>query len=274
MLRSTMNSTLRFIRPVSRSLSLTLALLAGCAAGGSTSGGPSSRAPESSPLSAPGTTAAPASQAAATSGASLTALSASETSARVRVTRTACSAEATKGKYEVVDFVTFDRLDEVNWDATIRARKAGRLLRIGCRYDTAARLAYVYEPSSADGGNPWGRAGRPAGTPAPAPSVGAPASSPASSSPPAAVPKPAPPAAPGAGIDLALISDTTARSAIARTRDACIAEAKRRKITFADFDAFRRVDGTRWEALLLLRTNAKATRSCQLDLASGKATIK
>ncbi|HYW31780.1 MAG TPA: hypothetical protein VE869_09760 [Gemmatimonas sp.] len=161
--------------------------------------------------------------------------------------------------------MTFDRLDEVNWDATIRARKAGRLLRIGCRYDTVAKLAYVYEPSSADGGNPWGPAGKPAAL------AGAATASPMSAPLPKSASSPAPP---GSTIDLALVSDTTARTAIARTRDACIAEAKRRKITFADFDAFRRIDGARWEAILLLRKDAKSTRSCQLDLASGKATIK
>jgi hypothetical protein len=86
-------------------------------------------------------------------------------------------------------------------------------------------------------------------------------------------PKPAP-RVPGSDINLDAIADPAARAAIVRTRDACLAEAARRKITFDDFDAFRRVDGSRWEAMLLIRKGRGASRNCQVDVTTGKATIK
>lgn len=203
-----------------------------------------------------------------------------EVSAQVRSTRAACGADAAKQGLDVVDFTTFNRLDENNWDATIRARRKGKLVRVGCRYDLRGGWTHIYEPAASDGGNPWGPAGPPkttaaAGTPSggttpPAstgtpsrPAAGAPASTAASQ------PKPAP----GAGIVMSSIADTTARSAIARTREACLAEAGRRKVAVDDFEAFRRVEGTVWEAMLVVK-KARTSRSCRLDLATGKATIK
>jgi hypothetical protein len=79
---------------------------------------------------------------------------------------------------------------------------------------------------------------------------------------------------PGSTINLNAITDTVARAAIVRTREACLAEAARRRITFDDFDAFRRVDAARWEAMLLVTKGRGASRNCQVDLKSGKATIK
>jgi hypothetical protein len=224
-----------------------------------------------------------------------------EVSAQVRTARGACSTEATRQQLELVDFVTFNRLDDSNWDSTMRVRRKGRLVRLGCRYDLKAAVTYIYEPSAADGGNPWGAAGPPkAATPTPPPTPPTPPAvaegrndsrapsprperkaEPAKTEPPKAEPprsepkaKPAPPPVPGSNINLNAIADTSARSAIARTRDACLAEAARRKIAFDDFDAFRRVQGTRWEALLLTTKGKGSSRSCQVDVSTGKATIK
>ena len=221
-----------------------------------------------------------------------------EVSAQVRSTRSACATEAAKQQYDVVDFVTFNRLDENNWDTTIRARQKGKLVRIGCRYDLRAGWTYVYTPAASDGGNPWGPGGPPkassgsgslAGA-SPAYGASAPPSAPGStppstpgSTPPrttaaAPVPKSAPaPAAPkptpGSQINLGSIADTTARNAITKTREACLVEAGRRKVPVDDFEAFRRVEGSVWEAMLVVK-KARTQRSCRMDLASGKATIK
>jgi hypothetical protein len=215
------------------------------------------------------------------------ALTPAEVSAQVRSARTACNAEATKQQYEVVDFVTFNRLDDNNWDAVIRARQKGKLLRIGCRYDLKAATSYVYSPPSVDGGNPWGPAGAPkaATTTAPAPTTAAetrPAGGARTEARPEARkpdPKPetkapAPKPVPGSNINLNAVSDTSARTAIARTRDACLAEAARRKIAFDDFDAFRRVAPGQWEAMLLIKTGKGSSRSCRVVIETGKATIK
>jgi hypothetical protein len=196
-----------------------------------------------------------------------------------------------KAKYEVVDFVTFNRLDDNNWEAVIRARQQGKLLRIGCRYDLKAASTYVYSPPSEDGGNPWGPGGPP--------KAAAPDSRPPNvttrpdpkppetnrAEPPKAEPKkpepkkpepakPAPKPTPGANINLNAVADTSARAAIARTRDACLAEAARRKIAFDDFDAFRRVTAGEWEAMLVMKSGKPAPRSCRVVLGTGKATIK
>lgn len=195
-----------------------------------------------------------------------------EVSAQVRAARAACLAEATKQQLEVIDFVTFNRLDESNWDTTIRARRKGRLVRVGCRYDMRASLPFVYEPASTDGGNPWGPGAPPKPATTPAPPEPKPGSRPESRSEPKTVPVAKP--IPGATIDLNAVADTSARSAIARTRDACLAEAQRRKISFEDFDAFRRVDAGQWEAQLLIKKGKPASRSCRFDLNSGKATIR
>lgn len=263
------------------------------------------------PSPAPG----PAAQPVPVAAPAITTPAPAELSAQVRTTRAACSTEATRQQFEVIDFITFNRLDENNWDTTIRARRKGKLVRIGCRYDLRAGWTYVYEPPAADGGNPWGPAGAPkaagvamsaqnaatAAAAVPAPPVpsasGAVPSTPTTSSVAAskAVPakvspakvtpprneakpspkaEPAPKSVPGAHINLAAVTDTSARTAIARTRDACLAEAQRRKIAFDDFDAFRRVEGGQWEAMLLIKKGKVSQRSCRLDLVSGKATIK
>lgn len=264
--------------------------LAACAGAPRASGGTQAPTPEPVPVAAPAITApAPA-----------------EVSAQVRSTRSACASEAAKQQYDVVDFVTFNRLDENNWDTTIRARQRGRLVRIGCRHDLRAGWTYVYTPAASDGGNPWGPGGPPkagtgpsgpaamspgagasvpvtaasgaaagslTGTGTAKPPAGAPArttaAAPPRSTPTATTPKPAP----GSQINLGSIADTTARNAIAKTREACLAEAGRRKVPVDDFEAFRRVDGSVWEAMLVVR-KARTQRSCRLDLASGKATIK
>lgn len=253
----------------------------------STSAAASAPAPEPVPVASPAlTTPAPA-----------------EVSAQVRSTRTACAAEAAKQQLDVVDFVTFNRLDDNNWDTTIRARRKGKLVRVGCRYDLRAGWTYVYEPAAADGGNPWGPGGAPKGTGAAGTgATGSVAGSSGAASPPATTEKassaatsttrptatkpasppvkapstatpPAPAPKPGAGIVMSSIADTTARSAIMRTREACLAEAGRRKVPVDDFEAFRRVEGTVWEAMLVVK-KARTQRSCRLDLATGKATIK
>lgn len=273
-------------------------LLSLCAFGGamsacagaakSTSAAASAPAPEPVPVASPAlTTPAPA-----------------EVSAQVRSTRTACAAEAAKQQLDVVDFVTFNRLDDNNWDTTIRARRKGKLVRVGCRYDLRAGWTYVYEPAAADGGNPWGAGGPPKGTGATGPAAPASTSSGAATTPPGSAEKasssvatakapatksattppatkpaatpatpPAPAPKPGAGIVMSSIADTTARSAIMRTREACLAEAGRRKVPVDDFEAFRRVEGQVWEAMLVVK-KARTQRSCRLDLATGKATIK
>lgn len=264
---------------------LAAASLIGCGGASKTSpGAVAPPEPEPVPVAAPALTTPPP----------------AEVSAQVRSTRAACGADAAKQGLDVVDFTTFNRLDENNWDATIRARRKGKLVRVGCRYDLRGGWTHIYEPAASDGGNPWGAAGPPktttaagttTGTSAPPaatgtaarPAAGSPASTAASqpktASPAAAQPKPAPPAAaqpkpvPGAGIVMSSIADTTARSAIARTREACLAEAGRRKVAVDDFEAFRRVEGTVWEAMLVVK-KARTSRSCRLDLATGKATIK
>lgn len=221
------------------------------------------------PSPAPG----PAAQPVPVAAPAITTPAPAELSAQVRTTRAACSTEATKQQFEVIDFVTFNRLDENNWDTTIRARRKGKLVRIGCRYDLRAGWTYVYEPPAADGGNPWGPAGAPkAGVAMPA-QTAAPAP-PVPSAKPSPKVEPAPKSVPGAHINLGAVTDTSARTAIARTRDACLAEAQRRKIAFDDFDAFRRVEGGQWEAMLLIKKGKVSQRSCRLDLVSGKATIK
>ncbi len=234
----------------------------GCASAPKTSAAAQPPTPEPVPVAAPAiTTPAPA-----------------EVSAQVRSTRSACAAEAAKQQYDVVDFVTFNRLDENNWDTTIRARQKGKLVRIGCRYDLRAGWTYVYSPAAADGGNPWGPGGPPkatGATTAPAGTTTAPAIKP---TPAAAAPKPAPAAttpkpAPGSQINLGSIADTTARNAISKTREACLAEAGRRKVPVDDFEAFRRVEGSVWEAMLVVK-KARTQRSCRMDLATGKATIR
>jgi hypothetical protein len=215
---------------------------------------------------------------------------AAEVSAQVRSARAACNTEATKQQYEVVDFVTFNRLDDNNWDAVIRARQKGKLLRIGCRYDLRAATSYVYSPPSVDGGNPWGPAGAPKASAPPAAATNLGESRPASGTrteakpeakkpetKPETKPEPKPPApkpVPGANINLNAVPDTSARAAIARTRDACLAEAARRKIAFDDFDAFRRVAPGQWEAMLLVKSGKGSSRSCRVVLDTGKATIK
>lgn len=238
----------------------------GCAGGGTSGAGP-----VTVPAPVATTTAAPAP----------VAPTPAEVSAQVRTARGACSTEATRQQLEVVDFVTFNRLDERNWDSTIRVRRKGRLVRIGCRYDLKGAVTYIYEPSAADGGNPWGPAGVPrpmAATPpvtaegrtdptTPGSRAEAPRSEPEKA-------KPVPPPVPGSSINLNAIADSVARSAVAHTRDACLAEAARRKIAFDDFDAFRRVEGTRWEAMLLVKNGKGSTRSCRVDVSTGKATIK
>lgn len=265
--------------------------LAACASAPKASGSAQAPSPEPVPVAAPAiTTPAPA-----------------EVSAQVRSTRSACATEAAKQQYDVVDFVTFNRLDENNWDTTIRARQKGKLVRIGCRYDLRAGWTYVYTPAASDGGNPWGPGGPPrAGTGptgpgtssavsgASAPATGASSApggalagsgtakspggaaarssttaSPAKSTPAATPPKPSP----GSQINLGSIADTTARNAIAKTREACLVEAGRRKVPVDDFEAFRRVEGSVWEAMLVVK-KARTQRSCRMDLASGKATIK
>jgi len=243
----------------------------------------------SAPKSSSGALEAPASEPVPAAAPAITAPPAAEVSAQVRSTRTACGAEAAKQKLDVVDFVTFNRLDENNWDTTIRARRKGKLVRVGCRYDLRAGWTHIYEPAASDGGNPWG----PGGSPKPATGTGSPAAGagPASGSSGAAAPTkpvatnaapatarqsappPAPKPAPGAGINLGSIADTTARSAITRTREACLAEATRRKVAVDDFEAFRRVEGTTWEAMLVVK-KARTARSCRLDLSTGKASIK
>ena len=255
----------------------TLATTACGGAGASGAGPAAAPVPAETPVPAPPPPAAAPTQA--------------EVSAQVRSTRSACSAEATKQKLEVVDFVTFNRLDESNWDSTVRVRRNGRLIRVGCRYDLKAAASYIYEPSASDGGNPWGPAGAPKAAAAPVTSGPAPVEpktdakaeprpAPARSEPKPAPPKPEPKAepkakpVPGSNIDFRAIPDSTARAAIARTRDACLAEAARRRIAFDDFDAFRRVDGTRWEAILLIKKGKGSSRSCQVDVGTGKATIK
>lgn len=206
-----------------------------------------------------------------------------EVSAQVRATRAACATEAPKQQYEVVDFVTFNRLDENNWEAVIRARQKGKLLRIGCRYDLKASLPYVYSPPSTDGGNPWGPGGppKPPAAVQPAPEAKPPVNTRTDARPDARKPdpkpeakKPEPKPVPGASINLSAVPDTSARTAIARTRDACLAEAARRKITFDDFDAFRRVAAGEWEAMLLVKSGKTPSRSCRVVLSTGKATIK
>lgn len=188
-----------------------------------------------------------------------------EVSLQVRAARAACAAEVSKQGMELVDFVNFSRLDENNWDSTVRVRRKTKLVRVGCRHDLRAGWTNIYEPAASDGGNPWGPGGAPKST-----------ASPPSASPvvPVAPVAPVGPATPGSSINLNLVADTTARAAIARTRDACIAEAARRKIRFDDFDAFRRVDAAHWEAMLLIRKDKSDTRSCRFDTGSGKAVIK
>lgn len=255
---------------------------------------------------------APASEPVPVAAPAITTPPAAEVSAQVRSTRTACGTEAAKQQLDVVDFVTFNRLDENNWDTTIRARRKGKLVRVGCRHDLRAGWTHIYEPAASDGGNPWGPGGPPkpttgsggtyVGSTGPTGSSGAttatkpagattpPATTPPSATrptvPPSATRPTAPPAAtrptttppapkpvPGAGINLGSIADTTARSAIARTREACLAEATRRKVAVDDFEAFRRVEGTVWEAMLVVK-KARTARGCRLDLSTGKATIK
>lgn len=238
-------------------------------------GGAGKPATAASSVSEPVPTAAPA----------LSTPAPAEVSAQVRSARAACSTEATKQQYEVIDFVTFNRLDENNWDSTIRARKKGKLVRIGCRHDLRAGWTYVYDPPASDGGNPWGPGGPPKGSTAapgtaPASTVAKPAETRAEPKPaetrpePKAPAKPAPKPAPGSNINLNAVSDTSARTGIARTRDACVAEAGRRKIAFDDFDAFRRVENGQWEAMLLVKANKNTKRACRFDPATGKATIK
>jgi hypothetical protein len=145
----------------------------------------------------------------------------------------------------------------------------------------------VYSPPSADGGNPWGAGGPPktvaaAVTPEPKPaSTRAPESRAPETRRPDPRPepkpepkKPEPKPVPGANINLNLIPDPAARAAIVRTRDACLAEASRRKIAFDDFDAFHRVDASQWEATLVVKTGKGASRSCRVVIETGKATIK
>ena len=266
-------------------LSLVLAApLASACGGAAAPKSVAAPAPEPAPVASPATPAAPAAT-----------LTPAERSAQVRSARAACSTDAVKQQYEVVDFVTFNRLDDNNWEAVIRARQKGKLLRIGCRYDVKAASTYVYAPPSEDGGNPWGPGGPPK---APAPAV-TPDPKPASSTarpdakppetkraePPKAEPKkpepkkpepakPEPKPTPGSNINLNMVADTSARAAIARTRDACLAEAARRKIAFDDFDNFRRVAAGEWEAMLVVKSGKTAPRSCRVVVGTGKATIR
>jgi hypothetical protein len=273
----------RFAFQLSLALVSPLAMACGGAAASKSAAAP---AQEPAPVVSPSTPTATTATAA---------LSPTERSAQVRAARAACATDAVKQQYEVVDFVTFNRLDDNNWEAVIRARQKGRLLRIGCRYDVKATTTYVYAPPSEDGGNPWGAGGPPK---APAPAV-TPEPKPASSTarpdpkppetrraePPKVEPKkpepkkpeptkPEPKPTPGASINLNMVADTSARAAIARTRDACLAEATRRRISFDDFDNFRRVAPGEWEAMLVVKTGKTAPRSCRVVVGTGKATIK
>ena len=138
----------RFAFPVSVVLVAPWAVACGGAAASKSAAPVSEPAPVTSSVTAPATTATAEPTPA-------------ERSAQVRLARAACSTDAVKAKYEVVDFVTFNRLDDNNWEAVIRARQQGKLLRIGCRYDLKAASTYVYSPPSEDGGNPWGPGGPP-----------------------------------------------------------------------------------------------------------------
>lgn len=218
----------------------------------------------------------------------LSALTPAEASAQVRATRTGCSTELAKQGLEPVDFVTFSRLDNANWNAVIRVRRKGQLTRVGCRYNTGSNTSYVYDATAPDGGNPWGPGGPPpapntppnaaggagaAATSGTATGTGARGTSSAGQGSGSGSSTASPPPAPGSNINLRLVGDTTARTAISRTRDACLAEAKRRKLAVSDFDSFRRADNDSWEATLVI-DKSKSRRSCRFELATGKATIR
>lgn len=226
------------------------------------------------------------------------AVAATDVAAQARATREACAALIEREDAELVDFLNFTRPAEGVWDASARVRRGATLTRVSCRYDVAAARAQLFDAASppplpaasatsAAGGSAPASPGapaasRPAGTTAGGAAPSAPATTgtpPATAAPAAPAASSAPPAPPAKRLaqDLSWVPDSTARANIARTRDACLAEAKRRKLTIESIDSFQREAGSasRWEATMTsLKRGAVQVHPCTHDLATGRTTLK
>jgi hypothetical protein len=218
--------------------------------------------------------------------------------AQARATREACSALIEReDALELVDFSTFTRVAEGVWDAAVRVRRGGALTRLGCRYQLAVGRAELFDaaqPPALPAGvvpispGPTGSAVAeqtpppvaaaqlpaapvPTKAPAPAPATSA---SPAGGTPGGAVTAPA---AKRLAQDLSWVPDTIARANIARVRDGCLAEAKRRKLDIESIDSFQREAGsaTVWEAALVsVRRGKPVTHACTFDQATGRTVLR
>jgi hypothetical protein len=201
-------------------------------------------------------------------------------------TREACTALIEREAAQVIAFATYNRPTETLWDVAVRIRKEGQLTRIGCRYDVSTTRAVLYDPASP----PPLPASAVAASPTPTPAPTAPAASGAAATPVAAAPAKAAtppavaPAKPAAvapekrlAQDLSWVPDTVARAAMARTRDGCLAEARRQKLEIDAIDSFQREAGstTRWEvALMSVRRNRRTPWQCTFDLSTDRATLR
>jgi hypothetical protein len=77
--------------------------------------------------------------------------------------------------------------------------------------------------------------------------------------------------------DLSWVPDTIARANIARVRDGCLAEAKRRKLDIESIDSFQREAGsaTVWEAAMVsVRRGKPVTHACTFDQATGRTVLR
>jgi hypothetical protein len=200
--------------------------------------------------------------------------------AQARTTREACSALIERDEaMELVDFSTFTRAAEQIWDAAVRVRQRGALTRLGCRHNLTSNRTELFDPAAPPALPPGTVALATGGAtaeskPAPEPPAKAVVPSTAPTTP-AAVP--ASPPLDRLAKDLSWVPDSTARANIARVRDACLAEASRKKLAIESIDSFQRMAGsaTVWEAALVSRRRGKAVpHLCTFDQATAKTLLR